>query len=70
MTNSENNDDKLDKFASILEKFGLDIITKMGQTNLKINMLTDKIDELRKATLDIKALAPQLNKKFLKRNLT
>jgi len=40
-------DDKMDKFASILEKFGLDIITKMGQTNLKINMLTDKINELK-----------------------
>jgi len=59
--NTENSDEKLDKFASILEKFGLDIITKMGQTNLKINMLTDKIDELSKATLDIKSLAPQLN---------
>jgi len=53
--------EKIDKFASILEKFGLDIITKMGQTNLKINMLTDKIDELSKATIDIKSLAPQLN---------
>ncbi|MFX1380195.1 MAG: hypothetical protein ACFFA4_14000 [Promethearchaeota archaeon] len=61
MTDSGNSDDKLDKFASILEKFGLDIITKMGQTNLKINMLTAKIEELSKATLDIKALAPQLN---------
>jgi hypothetical protein len=61
MTNSDDSDEKLDKFASILEKFGLDIITKMGQTNLKINMLTDKIDELSKATLDIKALTPQLN---------
>lgn len=53
-------DEKIDKFASILEKFGLDIITKMGQTNLKINVLTDKIDELSKATLDIKSLTPQL----------
>lgn len=54
-------DEKLNKFASILEKFGLDLITKMGQTNLKINILTDKITELNKATLDIKALTPQLN---------
>lgn len=61
MTNSDNSGNKIDKFASILEKFGLDIITKLGQTNLKINMLTDKIGELSKATLDIKALAPQLN---------
>ena len=34
--------DKLEKFTSILEKFGLDIITKMGQTNLKINVLTER----------------------------
>lgn len=61
MGNNENSDEKLDKFASVLEKFGLDIITKMGQTTLKINMLIDKIDELSKATLDIKSLAPQLN---------
>ncbi|MFW9938882.1 MAG: hypothetical protein ACFFD5_14635 [Candidatus Thorarchaeota archaeon] len=53
--------EKIGKFSSILEKFGLDIITKMGQTNLKVNMLTDKINELHKATLDIKSLAPQLS---------
>ncbi|MFW9901961.1 MAG: hypothetical protein ACFFDY_11875 [Candidatus Thorarchaeota archaeon] len=66
--------DKIDKFASILEKFGLDIITKMGQTNLKINTLTDKVNELSKATLDIKALTPQLknvieNQKILETEL-
>ncbi len=52
--------DKLDKFTIVLEKFGLDIITKMGQTNSKINMLTDKINELNKATIEIKSLTPQL----------
>jgi len=67
-------DEKTEKFASILEKFGLDIITKMGQTNLKINVLTDKIDELSKATLDIKSLTPQLknvieNQKILEEEL-
>ena len=67
-------DDKIGKFASILEKFGLDIITKMGQTNLKINVLTDKIDELSKATLDIKSLTPQMinvieNQKILEEEL-
>ncbi len=66
--------EKIDKFASILEKFGLDIITKMGQTNLKITMLTDKINELSKATLDIKSLTPQLknvieNQKILEAEL-
>ena len=67
-------DEKLDTFASILQKFGLDIITKMGQTNLKMNMLTDKIDELSKATIDVKALLPQLtnvieNQKILEAEL-
>lgn len=57
----EETNDKLSNFSSILEKFGLDLITKMGQTNLKLNMLTDKIDELSKATIDVKALIPQLN---------
>ena len=52
---------KLDSFSSILEKFGLDIITKMGQTNLKITQLTDKINDLDKATIDIKSLIPQLS---------
>ncbi len=73
MTNTENSNkeelkkyieetnEKLSSFSSILEKFGLDLITKMGQTNLKLNMLTDKIDELSKATIDVKALIPQLN---------
>ncbi|MHA2006589.1 MAG: hypothetical protein ACXABO_07620 [Promethearchaeota archaeon] len=66
--------DRLEKFTSILEKFGLDIITKMGQTNLKINVLTDKIGELSKATIDVKALLPQLtnvieNQKILEAEL-
>ena len=54
-------DEKIGKFSSILEKFGMDIITKMGQTNLKVNMLTDKINELHKATIEIKSLTPQLS---------
>ena len=52
---------KMDSFSTILEKFGLDIITKMGQTNLKITQLTDKINGLDKATIDIKGLIPQLS---------
>jgi len=67
-------EDKLEKFASILEKFGLDIITKIGQTNFKINTLTDKIDELSKATIDVKAFLPKLtnvieNQKILESEL-
>ncbi|TFG17068.1 MAG: hypothetical protein EU531_04375 [Promethearchaeota archaeon] len=55
-------DEKVGQLSSILEKFGLDIITKMGQTNLKVNMLTDKIEELHKATIDIKGLNPRLKR--------
>jgi len=67
-------DEKMGAFSSILEKFGLDIITKMGQTNLKITQLTDKINELDKATIDIKSLIPQLsnvieNQKILENGL-
>ena len=67
-------DEKMGAFSSILEKFGLDIITKMGQTNLKITQLTDKINELDKATIDIKSLIPQLsnvieNQKILEMDL-
>lgn len=66
--------DKLEKFTSILEKFGLNIITKMGQSSMKMNMLTDKIEELSKATIDVKALLPQLtnvieNQKILEAEL-
>ena len=65
---------KMDSFSSILEKFGLDIITKMGQTNLKITQLTDKVNDLDKATIDIKGLIPQLsnvieNQKILENDL-
>ena len=51
---------KMTSFSSILEKFGLDIITKMGQTNLKITQLTDMVEELHKSTIKIKGLTPQL----------
>jgi DNA repair exonuclease SbcCD ATPase subunit len=60
LTHINNLEEKMGQFSSVLEKFGLDIITKMGQTNLKINMLTDKVEELHKATIDIKSLNPQL----------
>ncbi len=56
-----NLNEKINELSSIIQKFGLDLITKMGQTNLKIKILTDKIDNLDKTTLDIKALQPKLN---------
>lgn len=56
----KNLNEKMNEFSSIIQKFGLDIITKMGQTNSKIKMLTDKVDKLDKTTLDIKALLPKL----------
>ena len=62
-------DKKMSAFSSILEKFGLDIITKMGQTNMKITQLTDKVEELYKATNEIKGLVPQLIKQINKESL-
>ena len=54
-------DKKITTFSSILEKFGLDVITKMGQTNMKIKQLTDMVEELSKVTIDIKGFLPQLS---------
>ena len=53
--------EKISQFSAVLEKFGLDLITKLGQTNLKLNKLTDKVNDLSQATLDIKSMKPQLN---------
>ena len=60
--NVKNIDDKIENFTSILQKFGLDLITKLGKTESRLNMLSDKIDDLSKATIDIKSLSPQLSK--------
>ncbi len=54
--------ERLDGFSSVLEKFGMDLITKLGKTNFNIKVLTDKVEDLNKATIDIKALIPKLNK--------
>ncbi|MFX1276617.1 MAG: hypothetical protein ACFFBP_05435 [Promethearchaeota archaeon] len=53
---------KLENFSLILQNFGLDLITKLGKNESKLTMLTDKIENLAKATLDIKAFTPILNK--------
>ena len=57
-----NIDEKLNSFSSILQNFGLDLITKLGKNESKLTMLTDKIEALAKATLDIKSFSPILNK--------
>jgi len=55
-------DEKIQNFSSILQKFGLDIITKLGKNDSRLNMLSNKIDDLSKATIDVKSLSPQLSK--------
>ncbi len=62
-------EEKINSFSSILEKFGLDIITKMGQTNLKITQLTDIVEDLNKSTIEIKGLKPQLSNVILNQKL-
>lgn len=59
--NVKNIDEKIENFTLILQKFGLDLITKLGKTESRLNMLSDKIDNLSKATIDVKSLSPQLN---------
>lgn len=59
---SQDVSERIDEFSSILEKFGMDLITKLGKTNFNIKVLTDKVENLNKATIDIKALIPKLNK--------
>jgi len=59
---SQDVSERIKEFSSILEKFGMDLITKLGKTNFNIKVLTDKVEDLNKATIDIKALIPKLNK--------
>lgn len=54
-------DERMNQFSSILEKFGMDLITKIGKLNNTIKMLIDKVNNLDKATLDVKSLKPKLN---------
>jgi len=55
-------EDKLASLSSIMEKFGLDLISKLGQVTFNLKVLTDKVDKLSKATIDVKSLSPQLRK--------
>jgi len=58
----KNLDNKMDELSKILQKFGLDIITQFGKTTHNIRYLSDKIEDLDKATIKIKGLTPQLIK--------
>jgi len=58
----KNLDDKINSFSEILQKFGLDIITQFGKSTHNLKILTDKINELDKSTIEIKGLTPQLSK--------
>ena len=57
-----NIDKKMDELSKILQKFGLDLITQFGKTTHNIKYLSDKIEDLDKATIEIKGLTPQLIK--------
>ena len=58
----KNMDKKMDELSNILQKFGLDLITKFGKTTHQVKYLSDKIEDLDKATIEIKGLTPQLIK--------
>ena len=58
----KNLDRKMDEISKILQKFGLDLITKFGKTTHQVKYLSDKIEDLDKATIEIKGLTPQLTK--------
>ncbi|MHA1271889.1 MAG: hypothetical protein ACTSQP_04485 [Promethearchaeota archaeon] len=55
-------DGNVSNLVSILEKFGLDLITKLGKNTSKLNILTEKVEDLYKTILDIKAFLPKMNK--------
>ncbi len=61
-------DEKMTAFSSILEKFGLDVITKMGQTNLKITQLTGDVEKLNKVITKILGLEHNLDKVIKKQD--
>ncbi|MGQ4873346.1 MAG: hypothetical protein ACP6IY_04650 [Promethearchaeia archaeon] len=58
----KNIDGSVSNLGSILEKFGLDLITKLGKNTSKLNILTEKVEDLYKTILDIKAFLPKMNK--------
>ena len=58
----KNLEHKLNDLSNIFQKFGLDFITKFGQSTYNIKILVDKIDDFNSTMLDIKSLIPVLYK--------
>jgi len=52
---------QITNFSEVITKFGLDLITKLGQNKMSIKMLKDKVEKLTQPTIEIKGLLPQLN---------
>ena len=54
-------DGNINDYTQVLQKFGLDIITKFGKTTQNLKVLTDKVDQFHSTIIDIKSLIPLLN---------
>lgn len=62
-------EERIGSFSEVLQSFGLGLMQGIGKITHSIHILTDKIDELFKTTLDIKGLIPQLNKIIEKQDI-
>ncbi|MHA1731865.1 MAG: hypothetical protein ACTSU5_07970 [Promethearchaeota archaeon] len=52
--------EKLNAILKILQDFGLNVIQHLGEVKKALTVLTDKIDGLSKATIDLKSLGNRL----------
>ncbi|GAB4328844.1 MAG: hypothetical protein Kow0069_36150 [Promethearchaeota archaeon] len=58
---TENDDsEKLTAILKILQDFGLNVIQHLGQVKKGLQVLTDKVDSLAKATIELKSLGNRL----------
>ncbi len=60
MTDPETTE-KLNAIMKILQDFGLNVIQHLGQTKKAITVLTDKVDSLASATIELKSLGNRLS---------
>ena len=54
-------DEKINKFGQILQKFGLDLIQKIGEMKHSLEILTGKIDSIENELIELKGLKTQLH---------